>query len=122
MAIVRKTVAGAATTPVYSATFGQAGSAATGASAPFRVPLAGTATRVSLSCTGAPVGSGLVVDFKVNGTTFSTQTIAAGSTTTVTAVTTQALAAGDAITVNATSVGSTTAAVNVSAQVDYTIT
>lgn len=94
---------------------------AIGASGTFRVPAAGTLTRVNLSCTSAPVGSSLTVVLRKNGATVQSLTIAAGSTTEQSATLATAVVAGDKLDVNATSVGSTTPANNVVLQVEYEV-
>lgn len=99
--------------------FSQPGSATIGASGAWRAPAAGTVTRATLSCVGAPAGSGLVVVAKRNGATFATLTIAAGSTTSDSETPAEAFSAGDLFTVESTSVGSGTAATGVVLQLDY---
>jgi hypothetical protein len=102
-----------------SQVFSQGGSATTGSSGAWAAPFSLTITRVVLSCTGAAAGSDLVVAFKHGGTTLSTLTIAAGSTTSVTATVTVSITDLEKLTVTATSVGSTTAATDVVAQMDW---
>jgi len=99
--------------------FTQLGSAIIATSVDWRAPTAGTITRVGLTTQTAPIGSNLVVNFKKNGTTFQTLTITAGTTTEQSAALTTAYSAADKLAVETTSVGSTTAAQNVAAQIDY---
>lgn len=99
--------------------FGQGGSAAVGSSGAWVSPGAIIITRVVLSCIGAPAGSALVVAFKKDGVTFATLTIPAGSATTVYANVSISVADLGALWVTATSVGSTTAATDVVAQMDW---
>lgn len=103
---------------VGSVVFGDAGNAEVGESAPYDVRNAGTMTRASLACTTAPVGSGLVVDVLLNGDVVTTLTVAAGSTGPVIEALSEPVAIDDLITLEATSVGSTTPATNVVAQID----
>lgn len=109
-------------TKVYTSTavFSQSGAADTGLSGKWRNPTAGNITRVTLTTGTAPLGSNLVVEFYKNATLIQTLTINDGSTTTSTAVASSGLVAGDILSVNATSVGSSAAATNVTAQFDYT--
>jgi hypothetical protein len=101
-------------------TTGPSASVATGQTQALRIPNASTIIRCSLRTFGAPVGSALSVDFTQSTGAVTTLSISAGSTTeqVTTTLTNTALSAGGYIWVTVTSIGSSTAAVGVTAQFD----
>jgi hypothetical protein len=101
--------------------FSQA-TATIGSSGTVRAKADGTVTRVNLSVVGAPVGSAMTVAFKKNGTTFATLSVPAGTTTAQSSTSSlPTFVVGDLFSVEATSIGSTTAATGVVAQMDTTL-
>lgn len=106
--------------PAFEQTWSAPGSMTTAESDIWRAPAAATGFRYYLRARGAPVGSDLVVVVRVNGTQAASLTILAGATgagleTQMDSVT--AVPAEAKLTVQATSVGSTTAATGVVAQI-----
>jgi hypothetical protein len=106
---------------LQSRLFSQPGNAVVGVSGSWRADRSGTIIRCNMSVLSAPSGSSLIVEVRKNGTTFTTLTIASGSSTDVTSAPATTFVAGDKLSVNATSVGSTAAATGVVVQLDYSL-
>lgn len=86
------------------------------------MPGVGKVQQITLTCLGAPVGSPLTVEFRRSGASIGLLSIPAGSTTGQWTTVDQAFAAGDLLDVNVTSVGSTTAATKIRAEMWFTMT
>lgn len=94
---------------------------AVGAAHGIRLGMASTVTRCELRTDVAPTGSSLIVQFVQTTGVMATLTIPAASTTTqvTTTIANATVAIGNYVWTNVTSVGSTSAAVGVTAQLDY---
>lgn len=105
--------AGANTSVVFSAE-----TAAIGESGTYRVRTDTRVIRFTLGCTEAPEGSDLTVQALRNGDVLATRTIQAGTTFDQIATLNTPVQTGDLLSMNTTSVGSTSAAEGVTAQID----
>ena len=76
---------------------------------PITTNMAGTITEVRAAVNTAPTGAGVIVQFRRNGTAFTTVTIAASAFAGSTTGLSQAVVAGDYITADITQIGSTVA-------------